>query len=135
MSLEIMILRFVCLLLMCFWCLAQQVLTHVLEEAGYTKESLLVMSDFVKVPLPLYLIFLVFQHWNSFILVWVIYNADVNFGMFLQCAFTQTIMEMSSTGLALTKLLRQKHREGASLNDRVVLKSVIHTWWIYFSIF
>lgn len=32
-----------------FWCLVQQVLTQVLEEAGYTKNSLLVLSDFMKV--------------------------------------------------------------------------------------
>lgn len=36
---------FVCL---CF-CFIQQVLTQVLEEAGYQKDSLLVLSDFVKV--------------------------------------------------------------------------------------
>lgn len=29
--------------------LAQQVLTRVLEEAGYSKDSFLVLSDFVKV--------------------------------------------------------------------------------------
>ena len=28
----------------------QQVLTHVLEESGYTRDSLLSISDFVKVP-------------------------------------------------------------------------------------
>jgi hypothetical protein len=33
----------------CFWCLVQQVLTQVLEEAGYTKDSSLVLSDFMKV--------------------------------------------------------------------------------------
>lgn len=58
MAFEITILRFVCLILMCFLCLAQQVLTRVLEEAGYTQESLLVMSDFAKVNSPLYLMFL-----------------------------------------------------------------------------
>ncbi|KAF9612787.1 hypothetical protein IFM89_003797, partial [Coptis chinensis] len=29
--------------------LSQQVLTHVLEEAGYSKDSLLVLADFVKI--------------------------------------------------------------------------------------
>ena len=68
MAFDITILRFVYLILVCLLCFAQHVLTQVLEEAGYTKESFLVMSDFVKVPLPLYMIFLVFQHLNSFFL-------------------------------------------------------------------
>jgi hypothetical protein len=38
-----------CFVLDLYLRLAQQVLTRVLEEAGYSKDSFLVLSDFVKV--------------------------------------------------------------------------------------
>lgn len=41
---------FVCLMLFVLVCIfLQQVLTHVLEESGYTKDSSLTISDFMKV--------------------------------------------------------------------------------------
>ncbi|XWS27226.1 hypothetical protein CRYUN_Cryun26dG0096500 [Craigia yunnanensis] len=63
----------------------EHVLTQVLEKAGYTKESLLVMSHFVKAD-------------------------DVNFGIFFYCAFTEMIMGMSSTEISSYQTIKAKRR-------------------------
>lgn len=52
-----------CLILFVFVCIfLQQVLTHVLEESGYTKDSSLTISDFMKVLPPYNLRVLVYRH-------------------------------------------------------------------------